>query len=81
MATSRERGMENALRYYNQLNQNNGYTIQLHTQLSPMTMEQEYAITDWDEDNVIRVIVANHLTLEELIPLVKLMQPDHPLIM
>jgi len=74
------RGMDDALRFYNGLNQQKGNTLQLHKQLSPTTMEDEYAITDWDADQAKQVLVARGLTLEELISLLKLTQADHPLL-
>lgn len=80
MATTSLQGMDRALRFYNGFNQQNGKTLQLHRQLSPITMEDEYAITDWDADQAKQVLVARGLTLEELISLLKLIQADHPLI-
>lgn len=80
MATSNVQDIEKAFSYYNQLNIKNGYKLQLHCQVSPMTMENEYAVSEWDADQKRWGLVATHLTIEELIPLVKMMQPDHPLI-
>lgn len=78
MATPHIANVASAFRYYNGLNQQRGNTIQIHAQLSPMTMENEYAITEWDANQAKQVLVARCSTLEELISLLKLTQADHP---
>jgi hypothetical protein len=80
MATSHIANVEAAFRFYNGLNQRNGRTLQIHAQLNPMIMENEYAITDWDANQAKLVLVAGGLTLEGLISLLKLTQADHPLL-